>query len=806
MRNYWLLFLALPVALGAQSAGPAISIDAGAARHPISPDIYGINEYGVPATPSADPAQRLPFTTRRWGGDTSTRYNWKLDSHNLAGDWFFEVFPEDHPKDDPVNVAQLPDNSAFDKFVARSQGQRIKSLGTMPILPWATKNRATKTCSYSIAKYGPQQQKDQYAPDCGNGTTPDGKSNVKNDPNDVSVPVDPSFMSDWVKHVMNRYGAMAEGGLAVWELDNEPTWWMAVHKDIHPNAATYDETLALNIQAAAAIKSVDPTALIGGATPPGWESYFFSARDLQAGWATGPDYKYWNNPVDRKAHDNLEYLAWYLREMQKYEATHGIRLIDYLDVHGYIAPDKIEFGRYTGDPAVDDLRLQSTREFWDPNYMPPREDMQKQNLTPQLIPRLRKWVSDYYPGTKTAITEYNWGAMEHITGAIAQADLLGIFGREGLDLATLWGPPTPAQPGAFAYRIFLDYDQAGGRFGETSVQAVSGNPDQLSVFAAERSDHVLTVLVLNKSRSALSSQISLANFMPSAAAQVWRYTSDNQSAIVRGTDQPVDLTGFNASFAPYSLTLFVIPPQAQSVPKPVLTAVVNAASYASAVVPGEIVSLFGQDLGPDPAVLQPALSSPNSVAQQLGGARVLFDGVPAVLTAAAKNQVNAIVPYFISTRATVHIQVENQGVRSEWMEVPVAQASPGIFTANGSGKGQGSILNVGADGSVTVNTPQTPVARGGYISVFLTGEGLTDPPGVDGRIATRLLPKPLLPVTATIDGKPATVLYAGAAPQGVAGLMQVNLQVPANASTGAVAVDIIVGVAHSQTGVTVSVQ
>ena len=191
----------------------------------------------------------------------------------------------------------------------------------------------------------------------------------------------------------------------------------------------------------------------------------------------------------------------------------------------------------------------------------------------ELIPRMHQWVNQNYPGTMLAITEYSWGALESITGAIAQADILGIFGREALDLGTLWGTPEPTQPGAFAFQIFLNYDGNGSQFGDTSVSATTGDPDTLSIFAAQRADSALTVLVLNKTTGAIADTVSLANFTPAGTAQVWQYSQSNLSAIVRQSPD-INVGGNNiaAAFPAYSMTLFVIPQaqSAMSVPQPVV--------------------------------------------------------------------------------------------------------------------------------------------------------------------------------------------------------------------------------------------
>src|SRR5262249_51262616 len=204
-------------------------------------------------------------------------------------------------------------------------------------------------------------------------------------------------------------------------------------------------------------------------------------------------------------------------------------------------------------------------------------------VAPQFIPRLRDIVAQNYPGTKIALTEYNWGALDNINGALAQADLLGIFGREGLDMATLWGPPKPTDPGAFAFKIYRNYDGIGGSFGETSVQALSDDQSEVSVYAAMRSDLNLTPMVINKTSRDFSSMVSLRNFPGGEAAKVWRYSRANLNAIVPQSDVAVSGNGITTMFPANSIPLLVIPPATLPLERPVVTAVTSAASYSSAI-------------------------------------------------------------------------------------------------------------------------------------------------------------------------------------------------------------------------------
>jgi uncharacterized protein (TIGR03437 family) len=161
------------------------------------------------------------------------------------------------------------------------------------------------------------------------------------------------------------------------------------------------------------------------------------------------------------------------------------------------------------------------------------------------------------------------------------------------------------------------------------------------------------------------------------------------------------------------------------------------------------------------------------------------------------------VPYFGAINPTTHVQVEYQGVRSAPLQVPVAAAAPGLFTADFSGKGQGAILN--QDG-VTKNSTASPASAGSIVILWGTGEGVTSPPGVDGRPAIDVVPQPVAAVSVSIGGLPASVKYAGAAPGEIPGLFQINVQIPAGVPSGNVPVSVTIGSVVSQTGVTLAVQ
>jgi uncharacterized protein (TIGR03437 family) len=237
-----------------------------------------------------------------------------------------------------------------------------------------------------------------------------------------------------------------------------------------------------------------------------------------------------------------------------------------------------------------------------------------------------------------------------------------------------------------------------------------------------------------------------------------------------------------------------------------LNAVVDAASNVTgAVSPGEIVTLYGGNIGPAKGVgFQ--INADGTYAKSLGGARVLFDGVPAGVTYASAVQVNAVAPYGLAAGTTTQVQVEYQGVPSNAASVPVQAAHPGLFTVDASGFGGGAILNQ----DYSLNGSLNPAARGTVVMIYCTGGGVTNPPGTDATITPAAPPLYLLktsPVTVTIGGIAATVSYNGAAPSQIAGLSQINAQVPASVTPGTkVPVLVTIGTWQSQPGVTMAVQ
>ncbi len=513
----------------AANTGPALSVNIAANRHAISPDIYGMN--------FADPtlARELRLPVDRWGGNSTSRYNWTTNVYNTGSDYFYE------------NIAT---GETTDQFVDADRAHGTKPIITVPLIGYVSKASPANhpfNCAFRVSNYGAQQQTDGYDPDCGNGLHTDGTPITGNDPLDTSVATDGSFVQNWVAHFVARYGPAASGGVPLYDLDNEPVLWDSTHRDVHPGALTYDELKSRTQTYAAAVKAGDPTAQTLGPSDWGWLAYFDT-----------------NVAGDRAAHGNLPLGQWYLQQMQAYEQAHGVRILDYFDEHFYPQESGVALSP-AGDAATQALRLRSTRGLWDPTYT----DESWIGQVIEAIPRFHGWIDASYPGTKIAIGEYNWGGLESINGALAEADVLGIFGRERVDLATIWSPPATGQPGAFAFRMYRNYNGNGASFGDTGVQSASADQGQLAIYGAQRTaDGAVTLMVINKTGGDLRSALALSGYMPNGQAQVYSYSLANLNRIVRQADLPVGARGFTATYAANAITLVVLTPPAQPLPLP----------------------------------------------------------------------------------------------------------------------------------------------------------------------------------------------------------------------------------------------
>ncbi len=502
----------------AQTAGPAISVDVSADRHPISPYIYGMAEYGVAASYQA--AAKL--SVLRWGGDATTRYNWQVDSSNAGFDWFF--------MGGDGQSTPIPSGGP-DALVAADEATKSQTLLTIPMIPYINRSSAW-SCSFPVPVYGAQQATNPYVfpngQSCGNSIASNGAQLTDSNILLNHVANTPTLQAEWVQHLVQKFGLANNGGVRFYQMDNEPFGWANTHRDVQPAQPTYDLIEALTEQYASAVKRIDPGAKILGPSDFGWAAYVGNAPEVAEHGGL------WNAP-------------WYLQKVAAYKTAHHVQLIDYFDEHYYP----------TG-PGDDAWLLRSTRALWDPTYVDESWIGQYYGAV-QLIPRMKGWVAQYDPGLKVAISEYSWGATDRLVGALAEADVLGIFGWQGLDLATMWNVPSPTQPVAFSFLLYRNYDGAGHGFGTESVRATSADQASLSAYAALNGSRTLTLVLINKTSSALRTPVTLVDPAPTSVAQLFSYSGADLTAIHKLPSILVSSGNATVTVPAMSMNILVVP-------------------------------------------------------------------------------------------------------------------------------------------------------------------------------------------------------------------------------------------------------
>jgi hypothetical protein len=484
------------------SAAIAVTVDAGANVHAFSPLIFGV------AFGDQTRNAQIGYTVQRWGGNSVTRYNWRVDVHNTASDYYYENIPG---ATDRTHVPPL--GNAADGFVSAARSAGSEVLLTIPTIGWTPSPDSTLAHPYwagfKVSRYGAQDSVDPYDTDAGNGTH-NGVAITGNDPHDTSVPANPAFQKDWVAHLTSTFGTASGNGIRFYALDNEIMLWNSTHRDVHPAPTTYDEAWSTAVGYATAIKSQDPAAKVTGPVTWGYCDLFGSAADNCVDGA------------DRQAHGGLPFVAWYLQQVCTHPLAGGAHGVDYLDLHYYPQGSNIALNDDDSSTTAA-LRLRSLKELYDSTWVSESwfadlGDTDANHYSkPNLIPRARAWIDQYCPGTRLAITEYNWGNDGTTSGAVAQAELFGIFARDGVDLATRWIAPDADTRVERAFTLFLDYDGAGAKVQGASVAAHSASVDQLGAYAFTHGSRTF-VLLTNKTTSAKDVTLTFA----SAPGSSWK--------------------------------------------------------------------------------------------------------------------------------------------------------------------------------------------------------------------------------------------------------------------------------------------
>ncbi len=561
-----------------KSTSVAVSIDALANRHTISPYVYGGN-------PSEGPAQAtdLGMSLARFGGNASSDYNWQLHTYNSGSDYYFEDYGLGGAEPDSV------------QFITDYQNAGSHALTTMPMLEWVAQSAENGTnghWSFSVKAFGAQCSVDPYNTDAGNGLVAGSTGNCSTSTAPVTSDavtaayyplLDSSsdscstgscvYREPWAQALASAFGS---GTCAVpyspiaschfYDLDNEPEIWSGTHRDVHPTATGYDE-LADDFETEAAnLKTWDPAAVRFG---PVFSDWWF----------------YWNgaNSADKGNHGGVDFLPWWLNQIKWFDQINGSRTLDVLDVHAY--PDANTSG--LGTAQLQALAAGVYRDYWDPTYVSTSgtidqewtTSIQPDQTIPFRIPRLKALVNAIYPNTPLAFTEWSaafYGESDFST-ALGDADVYGIFGREGISFATRWGAPCSNRttycghnsgvpnPNYLALKLYGNYDGAHGGFGTVSISDTNnGNVNLFSSYAALNSTGTkMTIVVINKDpNNAAQVTFNLSGFNASSYV-AYSISSTADSAISVSSSEPWSAT---QTFTPYSITLLVVDGNETSAP------------------------------------------------------------------------------------------------------------------------------------------------------------------------------------------------------------------------------------------------
>lgn len=486
-------------------ADVTVTVDIGRSGHAISPGILGVT-----SDLTGEQLQQAGMTINSWGGNPITRYNYQLgNAFNQGADYEFRNTSYGNP---PGPLAQAA--------VLGQQAAGVQSRLAIPTLGWIAKDTVEDHCSFPGGESGCLPQSEV-------GTCRDQKQVAE--PTLTSIESTPEMVREWLAE-MAAAGATPE----YVAMDNEPDLWGDTHYDVHPECPTYEEILDTYLSYAEVVADVMPDAALLGPVMCCW-------------------FDYWNIAPGPAGDGEQDFVSWFLDGVRAHDEETGERSLDYLDVHFYP-----QSGVYNDDvdPETSARRLRSTQALWSDAY-------RDESWIPEaisFIPRMRRTIAEHYPDTKLFISEWNFGAEETMNGALAIADVLGVFGREGVEAATYYRNPDPGSPGFLAFTLFGNYDGQGSTFGGTSIAAANtdaAGAARISSYAALDDAGTLRVMLVNRDAADdISVALSNPGFTPAADIGRWALTPADETAIAADTV----LAGSAITLPASSITLLVLEP------------------------------------------------------------------------------------------------------------------------------------------------------------------------------------------------------------------------------------------------------
>lgn len=509
------ILLAASAAAGGAQDGPLPFQVDGSRPSPISPYVYGTN------SPNWDKAGwRTPLS--RVGGNRLTAYNWETNASNAGSDW-------QHQNDALMGKTDVP-GEAMRTAVASAHEHGAAIIMTVPIIGHVAADKngggdVNKTPDYLSRRFVASLPR---------------KDGPFADPPDVTD--GKVYQDEFIAWLEKKFPAGGRPPI-FYCMDNEPELWSSTHARIHPEKVRFDEIVRLNTDYASAVKRVAPKALVFGFVSYGWHGL----TTLQ----------------DAPDRNNRDFSEFFLQEMSAAEKKAGKRLVDVFDFHWY---PEARGGkrRITDDDASPDVaaaRLQAPRSLWDPSYKESSWVANAAGGPVRLLPRLREKIDKFYPGTTLAMTEYYYGGGDHISGAIAQADVLGILGREGIFAAALWhlGRTNDRFINA-AFAMYRNYDGQQGAFGETGLSVSGGDPSRASLYASVDAQHRTVLVAINKTEGALPLRVEFKDVPKFRSVAVFRLSSAEARPVPLDEAPSREPGALSIELPPLSVSTIVLKP------------------------------------------------------------------------------------------------------------------------------------------------------------------------------------------------------------------------------------------------------
>ena len=502
----------IPCTAAARGNAMNVTVDLAAPGKPISPYIFGVNQYDNNRNYRAVRANAV-----RQGGNRTTAYNWETNASNAGADWHHSSDNHLGSTDEPAAfVKGLSDEAAFYRipyklttlqlagYVSADKSGNVAESETAPSPRW---NRVQLTKGAPFAD----------APDLTDGVV---------------------YMDEYVNYIINMLGdSQSPKGIQGYSLDNEPALWHHTHPRVHPQPVTIAELAEKSIEMARAVKALDPHAEIFGPVLYGYTAFDHLADDESS--------DEWEKIKAEKGYN--WYLDCYLDQMRQAEEEYGLRLLDVLDIHYYSESARVS----------DQDRVQSVRTLYEEGFSENSWIGQWCTHNVPILDTVLQSIDTYYPGTKLAITEYNFGG-DNESATIAMAEALGCFAEKGVYFAALWDGNGYQFAGI---NLYTDYDGKGGAFGDLLIPAKTDDVSLCSAYAAKSSvdENVLTVCMTNKSESEpLEAAIHLNGSGEAwQSAEVWAVNGSSKIRLLEGAAS-VSGSTVSVTLPAYSAAMIVI--------------------------------------------------------------------------------------------------------------------------------------------------------------------------------------------------------------------------------------------------------